>query len=199
MFRYHRQGYMKIRDIDFGFVILNVDRNKIGLKATANSIKANYAQNFICVVDSNIDKNDFDDMNLICKTYKSKETIDKKMEPLDIVPSLLNKGIKESEKDWNFFVISGSYIRPNLKKKFDLFVKHDREVFYPVFDNKYTFSKASVNGLLIHKKAIEEVGEWPTKMWKENQSPLQLSKDFWYKQAIENGFVFKGIAGMRLC
>jgi dGTP triphosphohydrolase len=190
---------MKIRDIDFNFIILNVDRNKIGLRATVNSIKTNYSQPYLCVVDKDIEQEDFDEMNLICKTFKAKDTIQKKMEPLDVAPSLINKGIIESEKDWNLIIISGTHVRPNIKKKLDLFAKNDWNILYPVFDNKFNFSKASINGILMHKKAIQQVGEWPTKMWKENHSSLQLSKDFWYNQAVEQGYVFKGIAGMRLC
>lgn len=189
---------MKLNNVNFGFIILNLDKNYAGLKTTYNSIKNHYTQPAISVVDGSVNSEELKKMKEICECYKSKSL--NSTDEFSLASELINLGIKNSKKEWNFIVIAGSWVRPNLKRKFDIFVKDEKDVLYPIIDDRrLEFPEASINGILVNKKAFKEIGEWPTQMWKINNNPLYLSKLFWYAIGLEHSYKFKGIVGMRIC
>lgn len=175
----------------FGFVILCPERNMGGLKNTIGSIKQSYAdKQVICVVGDDASKQELLEMNNLCQTIKGGDTI----------TSLMNLGIKKSKADWNVLTFAGSWLRPCIYRKFDLFVKSEKDILFPVVDGKTNFYDGSMNGIILHKKTFEEVGDFNTSpMQKSGQNELELIKLFWSFNAIEKGCNFKAIIGMRVC
>lgn len=175
----------------FGFVILCPERNLGGLKNTVKSLKQAYPGSpYLCVVGNDATKAEIAEFNLVCDTFKGKDTI----------TSLINLGIKKSKIDWNVLIFAGSWLRPSLHRKFDLFVKSEKDILFPVVDRKTNFVDGSMNGIMLHKKTFQEVGEFATApMQKAGSNDLELIKLFWTLDAIEKGCTFKAIMGMKVC
>lgn len=175
-------------DYKFGFVILCPERNINGLKNTFSSIKQNYPMaTVVCVVGNDVTEVELKEMNSICETIVGEDTI----------TSLINTGIKTSPSDWNVLVFAGSWIRSSLYRQFDLFVKKETDILFQVIDGRLNFVDGSMNGIVIHKKALELAGDFP-RMQKAGYNELEMIKTFWAFAAIEQGCRFKAIIGMRV-
>lgn len=178
-------------ELDLGFIILCPDRDAKGLRSTVSSMKyccCEYADP-ICMVDVSTTPKELKQMKEICPTYKGKDTI----------TSLINAGMKKVKKPWAFIMFSGSRIKTNLPKKLSMFVKSEKDILYPIVNNKTAFSEASSNGILIHKDTFKEVGNFPTSKGAAEMNDFEVSKLLWACKAIEAGCQFKAIAGIRIC
>jgi hypothetical protein len=135
----------------------------------------------LCVVGK---KNaDMDQMNKHCKVYVGGNTI----------TSLIDTGVENTKGDWSFIVSAGSPIRHNSLRRYMYFLGGDKDILYPVVDRKIWFDEATINGILMNKKAIQEVGKMG-----DNNYNLKLIKLLWTVNAIKHNYIFKAIVGARL-
>jgi hypothetical protein len=174
---------------NFGFVVLCPEKNIGGMKVTVSSIKHAYEKApFLCCIGDDVTESELTACQGICETHVGGNTI----------TSLINKGIRESKADWNFLVFAGGWIKSNIYRKFDLFVKDEKDILFQVIDGKDDFVGGSMNGIIIHKKSLKLAGEFPTgPMMKADCNELELIKAFWAFNAIQEGCKFKAIIGMR--
>ena len=76
--------------LNFGFIILNPDKNPVSLKGTMRSIRNHYDSPCLCVVPKDTNKKELDAINALCLTVKGGESY----------TSLINTGIKKSRVEW---------------------------------------------------------------------------------------------------
>jgi len=176
--------------MDLGFIILCPDRSAAGLKNSLGSIRLrSYKRESICLVDKSSNTKDIKDLKNFCPTYKGKDTI----------TSLVNLGIKKIKNEWACIIFGGSRIPSNIEKKLYTFCKEERDVIYPLVENKYNFIEGSFNGVTINKNFFEKVGDFPDQqMRKDGLNDFELAKLLWADNAMKHGVVFKGILGMRV-
>jgi hypothetical protein len=106
------------------------------LGATASSIKNHYPNlPYIAVVDESATKEDVAEMKKNCPIYKGKNTI----------TSLINVGMRHAPSDWAFMIFAGSNVRPKLDEKFSFYITNDKDVLFPIANNKYNFIEATLN------------------------------------------------------
>lgn len=168
---------------DYGFIILCSERRINLLLSTANSIKNRYpGVPYICVTDDSAKSIDLKEMKSICPTYKGKNTFS----------SLINVGVKNAKPDWNFIVFAGSTIRSKLNERFSIFIEDEKDILFPIVDQKYDFINGTLNGLFFHKNVMKEVGKI------EEEGSLEFVKTMWAGNAIAKGYRFKAIASTRV-
>lgn len=168
---------------DYGFIILCSERRINLLSTTANSIKYRYEKTpYICVTDDSAKASDLKEMKSICPTFKGKNTFS----------SLINVGVKNAKPDWNFIVFAGSTVCAKLNNKYDTFIEDEKDILFPIVDQKYDFVNGSLNGLFFHKKAIKEIGTI------EEEGSLEFVKTIWAAKAIIKGYRFKAIANAKI-
>lgn len=176
--------------MDVGFIVLCPDRNPAGLRNTVGSV--NYScrdRECIAVVPKETTPTEVKEFKVHCQTYKGKDTI----------TSLVNTGMKRLKHEWGFVVFAGSRVVFSVEKKWDLFVKSEKDVLYPLVDMKCDFVEGSFNGVLFNKKFFKEVGDLPdTPMEKQGMNDFEFAKLLWAIDAMNKGAIFKGIAGMRV-
>jgi hypothetical protein len=90
-------------------------------------------------------------------------------------------------------VIAGTFLRQNSLKKHKLFCKSDKDILFPVVDFKWAFDEASINGLMMTKKAMEEIGPFGSGI-----EDFNLVKLLWALEAIAKNYKFKSLVGGRL-
>ena len=171
------------KKINFGFVVLNPESNPSLLKNTVNSIRGKYDVPIISVAEKTVKNQTFKEMNEICQTYKGNETY----------TSLINTGMKNPPADWNFIVIAGTYIRRMLDSKYSIFIESEKDILFPIVDKKCDFFEATINGLLLHKNCLKKIGKMA------EIGPYEICKLMWALDAIEKGYKFKAILGVKLC
>jgi hypothetical protein len=166
------------------FLILCPELNVGGLRSTVNSIKANFPESpQLCVVGDNADSRDMNEIAEMCPVVRAGATI----------TSLINTGVKKSKTRWCFVIMSGCQTRNTLFKKYDTFLKDEKDVLYSVVDkNAWLFHDATINGMLLSKTMMKEVGDFL------DDSSIIDSKIWWSAQAIEKGYKLKGIVGTKL-
>ena len=167
-----------------GFVIL-CPEHAIGLlKTTMNSIKSRYTDiPVICATDDTANVEDMKEMNTLCPTYKGKTTFS----------SLINVGMRHAPAEWNFIICAGATVRWKMDQRFAYFVENEKDILFPIAENKTNFVDATLNGLFINKKTWKEVGEMA------DIGPFEVIKLMWAMEAIDKGVKFKAIAGSKLC
>jgi hypothetical protein len=171
-----------IKEVDFGFVILCPERDLGGLISTVRSAKSHFPQaSLLCMLPPDTTKKEMVEFAEVCPVVKGKGTY----------TSLINTGIKKSEKPWNFIIISGSVFKPRFYHKYGYFLEDEKDILYPIVDFQCDFADATLNGILIHKIAIKEVGEF-------EDGELSWSKLTWSLKAAEKGYKFKALAGARV-
>lgn len=171
-------------EIDFGFLILCPERAINLLKTTTNSIKSNYPEvSFICATDLSANEDDLAQMNQICPTLRGKGTIS----------SLINVGLENVVAEWNFIVFAGVNLRPNMGKRFSLFIENEKDILFPIVERKINFVDATLNGLFLHKNAIKEIGKMA------DLGTIEVVKLMWALSAIDKGYKFKAIANSKIC
>ena len=172
------------KDLNCGFVILCSEHAVGLLKSTVNSIKNRYPDiPMVCATDNAATANDLKEMKLICPTYKGKDTFS----------SLINVGMRHAPAEWNFIVVAGVTVRWKLDEKFAYFIENNKDILFPIVDNKTDFIDATLNGLFINKKTWLEVGEM------EDKGNFEHIKANWAYSAMKHGVKFKAIAGTRMC
>jgi hypothetical protein len=166
------------------FIILAPEHSLNLIKDTANSIKYHYPDlPFSTVVDSSATKEFVLSIKSVCPVYKANETIS----------SMINVGMRHASGDWVFLIFAGTNVRPKLDSKFAFYVDDDKDILYPVADNKYNFIDATLNGLFINKKTFRDTGEL------EESGNLNIVKTVWASNALEKGCRFKAIVGSKMC
>jgi hypothetical protein len=180
------------KDINFGFVIIAPRHDYGNICCTIRTIKNRYSNSpYICIVGNDTPKPNFDELNEVCPTFKGKDTI----------TSLINTGMKKGCKEWNLFVMEGTIVRPNLDRKYSLFIESEKDVLFPIVTEyeksgkvkkvRSNFEEATLNGMFIHAKTFKEVGNF-------EDSSIPTSKFIWGVRAQELGCKFKGILGAQL-
>lgn len=169
----------------FGFIIICPDRNLGGLKSTVKSIREFFSQHpYFCILSNDAIPSEINEFERICPIFTGGG---------GSITSLINLGIRKATEDWNFIFFAGTILRPNTIKKYLNFVKHEKQIFYPVINKKWVFDEASINGILLHKNAIRDIGEFAEKL-----SNLQIVKLFWALDAMEKGYQLNALVGTGL-
>lgn len=170
------------KDLKFGFVILCSDDNIGLLKSTANSIKARYSNiPIVCATSGSTET--IEEMKKICPTFKGKDTI----------TSLINIGMRYSRAEWNFIVCAGVTVKSKMDQRFSYFIESEKDVLFPIADNKIHFVDGTLNGLFINRNTWKEVGEM------DESGTLEEVKILWAMSAIAKGVKFKAIANSKIC
>jgi hypothetical protein len=171
---------MSFRD-SLTILVLNPDSNHTALQITTRTIASH-----------------FPECSVVCAVSKDDELAENKrfaevVQGGNTITSLIDAGVKHCKTKWCFIVTAGTYLRRHHLRKYDLFCRGEKEILYPVVDKKYAFDEATINGILIPKKAIEEVGNFG-----DNNRSIQLVKMLWAIQALEHGYCFRALVGARL-
>lgn len=175
--------------MDVGFIALCPDRALGGLKNSVGSINHQcYKRESIAVVGKDVTTKEMKEFKEICPTYKGQDTI----------TSLVNIGMKRLKHEWGCLFFAGSRVSLYVETKFK-FATSEKDVLYPLVENKFGFVDASFNGVFINKAFFKEVGDFPTyAMEKQGMNDFEMAKLFWALDAIEKGAIFKGIVGLRI-
>jgi hypothetical protein len=170
---------------DLSFVILLTEFRFAGLRATVTTIQQSFDKSdLVCVVPKDSNKEDLKTAKTICPIVEGGDTIS----------SMINRGVEKSKRPWSLIVMSGNIIKYNPVMKYKRFLESEKDVMYRVVDKSYwKWEDASIHGVLIHKNAMKEVGAFP-----EDEESLQLCKLLWAGKAIEKGYKFKGLVGVKL-
>lgn len=172
------------KSLKCGFVILCPEHTIGLLKTTANSIKVRYPElPLIFATDDTATAADMKEMKEICPTYKGKATFS----------SLINVGMRHAPAEWNFIVCAGATLRWKMDERFAYFVDSEKDILFPIAENKTNFVDATLNGLFINKKTWKEVGEMA------DVGTFEAIKLMWAIEAIDKGVKFKAIAGSKIC
>jgi hypothetical protein len=176
--------------MDVGFIVLCPDRSPAGLKNSVGSVRYNcYDRDCIAVVPKAISPKEIVELKEYCPAiYKGQDTI----------TSLINTGMKRLKNEWGFLMFAGSRVPSFIERKLKSFVKSDRDVLYPIVEDKYNFVEGAFNGVLVNKAFFKEVGDFPTAtMQKAGLNDFEFAKLLWALDALDHNVVFKGIVGMR--
>lgn len=181
------------KELSFGFVIISPEHNIGRLQGTVRSIRNHYRndQSIICVTDKDCTAAELKEMKAVCPTYRGKGTI----------TSLLNTGIKKGHKEWNIFVMEGTWVQGGINNKYSTWMENEKDVFFPIvmdYNREMmpvkiysTFEECTLNGLCIHQKWFKEIGDF-------SENPLEVSKKFWQWEALEKGGKFKAVLGAKI-
>jgi hypothetical protein len=172
------------KNLNFGFVILCPEHNVTLLQITAKSIKGRYPDSpIVCAVDESATKQDLDAIKQICSVAKGKQTFS----------SLINAGVAKIKSEWIFFVCAGAIVTSKIIQRFSLFVESEKDVLFPIANNKFYFPEATLNGLFLNKSFFKDIGPW------EETGNLEFVKILWALKAIEKGCKFKSISNSKIC
>lgn len=180
------------KELSFGFIILSPEHNVGRLQGTLRSIRNHYGDvPTICVTGQDTTAAELKEMKEFCPTYKGGNTI----------TSLLNTGMKKGHKEWNIFVIEGTWVRRCLNYKFSYWIEDEKDVLFPIVvdydrDGKPVkiykdFNECTLNGLCMNQQFFKKVGNF-------SENPLDVSKQFWQFEADDQGGRFKAILGTML-
>jgi hypothetical protein len=169
----------EFKPYNYGFVVLCPNCNIGHLKNTISSIELYYPQNKMVVVLPDSCKKE----NLSAKTLSGGST----------VSSLINAGMKSAPcKEWNFIIVTSGWMKHKIDIKYSYFIESETDVLYPVLSKVNNFIDADINGMLIHKKTFDAIGEFP------DTNSIRNSKLIWANKALQQGSKFKGIIGARI-
>lgn len=161
---------MTVKKCEYGFVVICANYKPWQLKATLDSIRYNYNNNIFVIACENI-------KDCMISEYG--------------IPSLFNNAIKNLPAKWNMIVNSGSWIRPNLDFRYNKYLKSNNDILFPITRKNRFFPYTSLHGVLLHKNT-------------QNLKPMPIianeieAKYLWAAEAINQGFNFKGIAGISI-
>lgn len=173
---------IQYNNINFGFIILNPLRDIWAQRSTARTILRTFNCDCLCVAPKDTNKEELTQMNEFCPTIKGGNTY----------TDLINRSLEKTKSPWNVIVIAGTTIRAGTTKKYHYFIESEKDILFPIVDKKYEFGEGSINGLVMHKNCIKEVGKF------NNENDLELSKLAWADKAISLGYKFKAIAGVKI-
>jgi hypothetical protein len=173
---------MSLSEHNFGVIILCPDLNIGGLKYTTNSIKSDFpTTKYVAVVGNNAKPIDVDNLSRFSKIYKGGKTI----------TSLIDTGMKVLSNEWCLIVMSGSIVRSRIINRYRNF-SEDKSILYPVINRKYLFDEASINGIVLKKQTYNDIGPFG-----DDMEDIGNAKLMWAGRAIEKGYKFKALVGVR--
>lgn len=175
----------KYKPLELGIIIVCPNSNLGNLKNTISSTDIYYTNKKVSIVLSNdCNKEDLDKVSKLKKTYKGGTSIS----------SMINCGIQNAPcSEWNFIFMCKGWMRARMDIKYSYFIEDQKDILFPITGFKsINFSDTEINGILIHKKAFEEIGDFP------EMESLDLSKLVWMSRAIEKGYKFKGVVGAKI-
>jgi hypothetical protein len=172
------------KDIKISFAIICPDNSLSLLRTTVGSISQKY-QNvpFICVTSNSANADEIASMKKMCPTYKGKSTI----------TSLINVAYRHAPTEWLILIFAGTAVQGRLDEKFGFFIGSEKDILYPIANNKTNFIDATLNGLMINKKLFKDIGPFL------EDDELEFVKSEWACRAIENGCKFKAVIGCKMC
>lgn len=168
--------------IDITYIILSPEYNAAGLRRTINSVRNFSDSPCISVVGKTMSIQDTKNLESYCPVYKGGATI----------TSLIDEGLEKCGTNWGFITVIGSWLTEKKIDKYKYFAKSDKDVLFPVIDRKIYFDEGSINGILINKKAIKEVGKFG-----DEEEDIRIAKLLWCVAAIDKKYIFKGIVGCK--
>lgn len=172
-----------LNDTNFGVVILCPDFNPGGLRYTVKYLNIDFPGiPVMAVTGVDIHQEDFEALSKSCRVCRGGKTI----------TSLIDAGVDCTQRDWLFFIVAGGRLRPNTFKKFVYFTTAERDILFPVVNNKYLFDEASISGLLINRAAFAEVGRFDV------HDDMGKSKLWWAGAAIKKQYKFKALVGAKM-
>ncbi len=175
----------KYKPLELGIIIICPNSNIGHLKNTISSANVYYPNNKISIIlSANCDKEDLEKSSKLKKTYKGGVSLS----------SMINCGVKNAPcPEWNFIIICKGWIRSRLDIKYSYFIENEKDILFPVTNFKLTnFADTDLNGLLIHKQAFHDIGDFP------DIESLDISKLIWINTAIEKQYRFKGVVGAKI-
>lgn len=173
-----------LNDTNFGVVILCPDFNPSGLRYTVKYLNIDFPGiPVVAMTGCDTHQEDFEVLSKCCRVSRGGKTI----------TSLIDFGVNHIQRDWLFFIMAGGRLRPNTFKKFAYFATAERDVLFPVVDNKYLFDEASISGLLINRAAFTEVG-----CFGDFHDNMRESKLWWGGAAIKKQYKFKALVGAKM-
>ena len=171
-----------LTDSNFGVIILCPSALQPGLNTTVNSLKSHFPDvTYIAMVGN--EKSDIKPLERYCRVYHGGKTI----------TSLIDEGMKQLKTEWRLVVMAGSRVRYNVLKKYKTFIKSEKVILYPVIDKKYLFHEASINGIMMHKKAYEDIGGFG-----DDLTDLCEAKLIWAGKALDKEYKFVALVGLRI-
>lgn len=167
--------------IDFGFIVLCPTRDIPALRNSVRRIDFFHPQaGCLAVKPDETNRSETKEMRSICEVVSGKDTY----------TSLINSGLLAAKKEWNFIVMAGAVVSPFFYRKYMCFLENKKDILFPIVDYQYNFVDGSINGLLLHKDAITEIGQMPEIVgWEE-------AKIMWAIKAIEEDYKFKAVLGV---
>lgn len=169
---------------DLGFVIICPERNWGGLRASAASVRqACPGADLVSVVPDSATDAEVAEFSTAARTLRGRGTIS----------GLMNVGLGAVRGRWRLVFVAGNTVREPVLRKYDRLLGSDKEVVFPVIDRRWTFDAASINGLLLPGRAVEEVGPFS-----ETEEDLATVKLLWAATAIEKGYGFRALVGVRV-
>lgn len=175
----------KYKPIELGIIILCPISNLGNLKNTISSADVYYTNNKkIIILPDGCNKEELDKSSKLKKTYKGGNSLS----------SMINCGIQNAPcPEWNFIFMCKGWMRSRVDIKYSYFIENEKDILFPVTSFKSThFTDTEVNGLLIHKKAFKDIGNFP------EMESLETSKLIWISNAMEKGYKFKGVVGAKI-
>ena len=175
----------RYKTLNSGFVIICPNSNIGQVKATVNSVRHNYpGSKYICILPKECHEEEAQEIRHLSPAYIAGNTI----------TSLINVGMQNAPcEEWNFIIIGGTWIKGRLDYKYSLFVESEKDILFPIVDRKIDFVEGSINGIFLHKKAFQDIGELG------NDNPLEICKLFWGVEAVSKGYRFKAVLGGAVC
>ena len=168
--------------IDFSIVVLCADRKPKNLSATVRSVRNFVDCPCVAVVPKGTSQSIVEEMKPLCSTYRGGMTY----------TSLINDGLKKVKSDWAIILFAGVILRPNFWKKYTVFIDSDKDIIYHIDADHREFCNATLNGMMLHKDALKNIGPLP------EIANLEEGKVVWAYNAIQCGYRLKGLLGVRL-
>lgn len=172
----------KYKDLKYGFIILCPNLNIGHLKDAISSIDIYYPEaKTVIVLPGHCKKEDIETISKLKKIHKGDETI----------ASMINTGIKHACHEWNFILFSKGWVKNKIDIKYSYFIESEKDILFPIINRNLNFAQADVNGMFVHYKSFQDIGDFP------DMKDLYISKLIWANKAIEKGYKFKGIVGAK--
>lgn len=87
--------------------------------------------------------------------------------------------------------MSGQHVRSGQMNRYNTFCIDKKTIMFPIIDKMWMFHESSLNGLLINRQAIEEVGYFD-----ESDENFQNVRLMWANDAIDKGYQFISLVGV---
>ena len=165
-----------------GIIILNPESDPSSARITARTAKDYFPQaNLKCVVGRN--HAELSEIKRFCPVVIGGDTI----------TSLIDAGLASIQQKWCLFVTSGTFLKIHSLRKHNYFCTSESDILFPVVDRKWTFDEATINGLMLPTKILNDIGPMG-----DGIKDIKIAKLLWAMKAIEKKYNFKALVGGRL-